>query len=119
MSNSLIEVSNLTKSFSGGTSIAHTIAIKLFSKLFSTKNAQRIYVFENLNFHLNRSECVVISGVNGSGKSTLLRCISSVMSATSGTIKKKGKVLALLSHGFGAYEDINVSRNIQLVLQRF
>lgn len=119
MSSTILQLNNLTKFFSAGTSLVSTIVSKLFSKLFSPEQSPTIYVFKNLNFTLNRGECVVISGVNGSGKSTLLRCISSVMSASSGTITKKGKVLSLLTHGFGAYEDLMVSRNIQLVLQLF
>lgn len=41
------------------------------------------------------------------------------MAKTSGDIVKNGKVIAILSHGFGAYEDLPVRFNLLLTQQLF
>ena len=43
------------------------------------------------NFTVNRGEFVGIMGASGSGKSTLLNCVSTIDSATSGTIRINGQ----------------------------
>lgn len=45
----------------------------------------------DVNFTVNRGEFVGIMGASGSGKSTLLSCVSTIDSATSGTIRINGQ----------------------------
>lgn len=45
----------------------------------------------DVNFTVNRGEFVGIMGASGSGKSTLLNCLSTIDSATSGTIRINGQ----------------------------
>lgn len=45
----------------------------------------------DVNFTVNRGEFVGIMGASGSGKSTLLNCVSTIDSATSGTIRINGQ----------------------------
>lgn len=45
----------------------------------------------DVSFTVNRSEFVGIMGASGSGKSTLLNCVSTIDSATSGTIRINGQ----------------------------
>ncbi len=45
----------------------------------------------DVSFTVNRAEFVGIMGASGSGKSTLLNCVSTIDSATSGTIRINGQ----------------------------
>ena len=48
-------------------------------------------VLNDVSFTVNRGEFVGIMGASGSGKSTLLNCVSTIDSATSGTIRINGQ----------------------------
>ena len=114
-----LHVSNLEKSFAMKPGIFHTISLKLLSKFKRAHSSKRISVFSNINLDVHKGECIGIHGPNGSGKTTLLRCIANVMSASSGTLEHRGETTALLTHGYGAYEDIPIWRNILLTQQLF
>ena len=49
-------------------------------KVIEFKNVNKWYgkfqVLKEINFHVNKSEKIVICGPSGSGKSTLIRCIN-------------------------------------------
>ena len=77
----------------------------------------KFHVLHSVDFTLYRGECVGIFGGNGSGKSTFLRCLAGVIEPNRGEVLALGNVVALLSHGFGAYEDLPVWRNMLMVLQ--
>ncbi len=110
----LLLARGLGKAFSARAGFAHTISRRLL-RLGRAPN--RTYVFRDLNFTLLPGECVALVGGNGSGKSTFLRCLGGVLEPTDGDVLRIGKLSALLSHGFGAYEDLPVWRNITLSQQ--
>lgn len=76
-------------------------------------------VFENLDFTLEKGECVALVGPNGSGKSTFLRCLAGVMQPSAGRISQNGKMAAILTHGFGNYDELPVWKNLLLAMQLF
>jgi capsular polysaccharide transport system ATP-binding protein len=63
----MIEVSNLTKSF--------------------TYQGKRTTIFRDLSFKINTGESIAILGANGAGKSTLLRILGGIDLPDSGTIQ--------------------------------
>jgi ABC-2 type transport system ATP-binding protein len=110
----LLLARGLGKAFSARAGFAHTISRRLAR---FGKAPKRTYVFQNVNFTLLPGECVGLAGGNGSGKSTFLRCLGGILEPTEGDVLRIGTLASLLSHGFGAYEDLPVWRNIVLTQQ--
>lgn len=67
-----------------------------------------------VNLNVRRGECIGIIGKNGSGKSTLLQMLSGILTPSSGTMKVKGKVAALLELGSGFNEEFTGRENVFL-----
>jgi ABC-type polysaccharide/polyol phosphate transport system ATPase subunit len=113
---SALRTRGLTKTFPRHKDIKKALAAR-----FSPLRLERepVAVFEGVDFELGRGECAALLGPNGCGKSTFLRCLAGVMAATSGQIEHGGKTVALLSHGFGNYDELSVWHNILLAQQLF
>jgi len=110
----LLLTRSLGKSFSERVGLAHTVGRRIWRL---GQAPDKFPVFENVNFSLYGGECVALMGGNGSGKSTFLRCLGGVMEPSQGKVIRMGQVASLLSHGYGAYEDLTVIRNIVLTQQ--
>jgi ABC-type polysaccharide/polyol phosphate transport system ATPase subunit len=110
----LLLARRLSKWFSNPSGPGNTISQRL---LRLRRPKVKLYVFDGIDFTLMPGECVSLLGGNGSGKSTLLRCLAGVMEPNGGEVLKIGSVAALLTHGYGAYEELPVVRNIILAQQ--
>jgi len=110
----LLLARGLGKAFSARAGLAHTVSRRL---LRLGRAPDRRYVFQKVDFTLLPGECVALVGGNGSGKSTFLRCLGGVIEPTDGDVLRIGRLSSLLSHGFGAYEDLPVWQNIVLSQQ--
>lgn len=66
----------------------------------------------NFNLELKKGEILGILGRNGAGKSTLLKMITGVVTPTSGTIEKNGKVSSLLELGTAFNNELTGEDNI-------
>ena len=68
------------------------LEIKNLSKSFSHKDG-KIELFKNINFTIKKGELVALTGPSGSGKSTLLHMIALLDKPSSGKIILKKKIL--------------------------
>lgn len=50
------------------------------------------YLFENVNFRINKNDRIGLAGKNGAGKSTLLKILSGEQPSTEGNVEKEGEV---------------------------
>jgi ABC-2 type transport system ATP-binding protein len=68
----------------------------------------------DISFTVGEGETVGIVGHNGSGKSTLLKCICGVLQPTSGSIRLRGNLAALLELGAGFQVELSGRDNVYL-----
>ena len=73
------------------------LEIKNLSKSFSHKDG-KIELFKNINFSIKKGELVALTGPSGSGKSTLLHMIAQLDKPSSGNIFLDDKNFSLLSN---------------------
>ena len=80
------------------------------------QGSQKITIFEDLNFHLDKGEHVAIMGKSGSGKSTLLSLISGIIKPDEGNISLNSVLYNRLSES-----ELNDFRaaNIGFIFQNF
>ena len=105
MSNKILKVENLTKSYD--------------------KNRP---VLNNLSFSLTKGEVVVVIGPSGCGKSTFLRCLNKLESIDSGVIKLDGKSISedekkvneirekigMVFQSYDLFPNMNIIKNVTL-----
>ncbi len=68
----------------------------------------------NISLQIMAGDTVGIVGRNGSGKSTLLELITGVLTPTSGTVRTKGRIAALLELGAGFNPEFSGRDNVFL-----
>ena len=77
-------------------------------------NVKEHYALDDVNFQIQKGECVGIIGTNGSGKSTVLKIITGVVNPTEGEVKVDGRISALLELGAGFNMEYTGLENIYL-----
>lgn len=80
-----------------------------------SKRFDRLSVFENISFEMEKGEVLVICGPSGCGKSTLLRCINGLEKIDNGEIWVNG----LPIHGSSGKELMKIRLMVGIVFQNF
>jgi lipopolysaccharide transport system ATP-binding protein len=72
------------------------------------------WALKDLDFEVKQGEILGVVGKNGAGKSTLLKIMSKITSPSTGSIKIKGRINALLEVGTGFHPELTGKENIYL-----
>lgn len=83
-------------------------------KLKNNYKVKEFWANKNITFELERGDMLGIIGTNGAGKSTLLKAISGIMIPSEGSVKRDGKIAALLELASGFDGDLTVKENAYL-----
>jgi ABC-2 type transport system ATP-binding protein len=72
------------------------------------------WALKNVTLEIESGTTIGLIGPNGSGKSTLLKVIGGIIQPTSGSVKRRGRLAALLELGAGFHQDLTGRENVYL-----
>ena len=75
---------------------------------------QRFIAVDGVTLSVQAGTTVGLLGANGSGKSTLLKLIGGIVSPTTGEVRTRGRMAALLELGAGFHPDLSGRENVYL-----
>jgi len=115
-----IEIQSLSKSYRIG-KLQHDLSLREQLVEFAKNPFNRgreadetIWALRDVSFHADEGEVVGVIGRNGAGKSTLLKILSRITYPTSGAVKVRGRVAALLEVGTGFHDELTGRENVYL-----
>jgi ABC-2 type transport system ATP-binding protein len=106
-----IEVHEVSKRFHVFKERPSTIKQRL---LTSRARAEDFWALRDIDLEIGEGTTFGLIGHNGSGKTTLLKCIAGILRPTSGTIRQRGRLAALLELGAGFHQELTGRENVYL-----
>ena len=76
--------------------------------------AEDFWALRDVSFSVEEGATLGLIGHNGSGKTTLLKCVAGILRPTSGTIRNRGRMAALLELGAGFHPELTGRENVYL-----
>ncbi|MCR6491771.1 ABC transporter ATP-binding protein [Cellulomonas sp. P24] len=112
MSTPVVEVADLSKRFV----IRKDKSLKerIVNARRSALHKDEFWALRDVNITIDAGSTIGLIGPNGSGKSTLLKMIGGILQPTSGSVRLRGRVAALLELGAGFHPDLTGRENVYL-----
>lgn len=87
---------------------------RLTNPRLSRAHREEFWSLRDINLEIEAGTTVGLLGANGSGKSTLLKVIGGIIQATTGVVRSRGSLAALLELGAGFHQDLTGRENVYL-----
>lgn len=78
------------------------------------RSYEEFWALKDVSFDIDQGTTFGLIGANGSGKSTLLKILSGILRPTSGEVRIRGRLGALLELGAGFHPDLTGRENVYL-----
>jgi ABC-2 type transport system ATP-binding protein len=78
------------------------------------RHSEAFWALKDVSLDIPAGSTIGLLGPNGSGKSTLLKAIGGIIEPTTGSIKRRGRLAALLELGAGFHPDLTGRENVFL-----
>ncbi|MBR3248601.1 ABC transporter ATP-binding protein [Candidatus Saccharibacteria bacterium] len=114
MSDIVVSVKNLHKSFKLPTERAWGLKQAIFNRLKGIKGYKEQKVLNGISFDVRKNEFIGIVGRNGSGKSTLLKTLAKIYFPEKGSININGTLVPFIELGVGFNPELSGRENIYL-----
>ena len=111
---SILKVQNVSIKYITGDFKSIGLKEYVVRRLKNNYKVNEFWANKNITFELERGDMLGIIGTNGAGKSTLLKAISGIMVPSEGSVKRDGKIAALLELASGFDGDLTVKENAYL-----
>ncbi len=110
-----IEAIELGKRYRLGETGYATLREQLASRLRGRPTETReVWALRNLDLQIGAGDVVGIVGRNGAGKTTLLKAVARIVRPTTGLVRVRGRVGALLEVGTGFHPELTGRENVYL-----
>ncbi|MBI3648729.1 MAG: ABC transporter ATP-binding protein [Actinobacteria bacterium] len=106
-----IEVESISKVFKLFREKPSSLKARLIS---SRSRAEDFWALKDVSFDVREGESLGLIGHNGSGKTTLLKVIAGIVRPTSGVVRYRGRIAALLELGAGFHPELTGRENVYL-----
>ena len=110
----ILKVQNISVKYITGDFKSIGVKEYVLRKLKNNYKVQEFWANKNITFEIERGDMLGVIGTNGAGKSTLLKAISGIMVPSEGSVKREGKIAALLELASGFDGDLTVKENAYL-----
>ena len=112
----IVSFQNVSKRFTYSRNQGRGLASALLSGLrkHNHQSMDELWALRDISFDVMPGDSVGLIGRNGSGKSTLLKLATRILRPTTGQVKVKGRISALLELGAGFHEELTGRENIFL-----
>jgi ABC-type polysaccharide/polyol phosphate transport system ATPase subunit len=107
-----IEFNNISKCYHIGRGLPSLR--EAIGGMFNSSSGDLYWAVKNVNFSLEPGDALGIIGPNGAGKTTILKLLSRVTHPSSGEIRVKGRLSALIELGAGFHPDLTGRENVYM-----
>jgi ABC-2 type transport system ATP-binding protein len=108
----IVSVENVSKKFTIHTH--KSVKERLVNSASQRRYREDFWALRDVNLEIEAGSTVGLVGHNGSGKSTLLKVIGGIIEPTTGSVKRRGRMAALLELGAGFHPDLSGRDNVYL-----